>query len=171
MILIYNHVCANCNQTLKHCGMKKFNIHHTRYDVDQMDSEFTRFFCNSCNKLDDFSAMNIIEGQIQNPLTKRRKVSDSDPSTFRKGVQIQILLEEYAEIRISDLEEKKKNPRLIWEEFRADASNYCDCMPKTITEHIPRLVSKSLGRFRFYESPSSGKKYLMRRLIHEDNEE
>lgn len=172
MLILYPEICANCQKTLDDCKMKKFNIHHTRYDVDPLDETFARFFCNSCNKLPEFNSKQIIEGQKQFPLFRDRNVSDSDPTTFRKGERIQSLLEEYLERRMCEIEEKpnKKN-RIHWLEFRKDASNYCDCMPKTITEHMPRVVSKALGRFKFYESPSSGTKYIVRRTSHDDEDE
>jgi len=172
MLILYPEICANCQRTLSGCGMKKFNIHHTRYDIDPLDETFARFFCNSCNKLPDFSAKQIIEGQKEFPLYRDRKVSDSDPTTFRKGERIQSMLEEYLERRMCQVEENtEKKDRILWLEFRKDASNYCDCMPKTITEHMPRVLSKDLGRFKIYESPSSGKKYIVRRTSHDEEEE
>jgi len=165
MQTMYSEVCACCQRTLEQCEIKKFNIHHTRYDVNKLDPYYCRFFCNSCNRLDEFSYEKIIEGQKKNKINKREQ-KDSDPITILKSEQIVEDLAEYLESRMEEV--STKNRRIDWIEFRNDASTYCNCMPKTIVEHIIRLVSKEYGRFYFYDSPADHRKYI---CFREDKQE
>jgi hypothetical protein len=165
MQIMYVEVCASCQRTLEQCNMKKFNIHHTRYDIEKLDPYWCRFFCNSCNKLKEFSYEKIVEGQNKFKINKREQ-KDSDPVTFLKSEQIAENLKEYLDLRMEQV--RHKNRRLDWIEFRNDASTYCECMPKTITEHIVRLVSKEYGRFYFYSSPADHRKYI---CFREDKQE
>ena len=139
--------------------MKKFNIHHTRYDVHPMNATFARFFCNSCNKLGEFSYLEILKGQQINPLSdKDYSYNEHDPKPFVKGEIIRVRLKQYLANRMEEV--KLTTRRLNWLDFRGDASDFLDCQPKTITEHMSAIVSTRNKLYRFWVS-SDRKKYIV----------
>lgn len=163
MLLIYIEICSCCTRTLTECKMKKFLIHHTRYDVDPLDPKFTRFICNSCNKDSTLTVACIKEQNEKDPLTDYPTNTDkTSPKTFQKGEIIDKLLRRYLPNRLNEEEEEtgNKDPKLLYEDFRADASEYCGCLPKAIDEHMIPLVSKLEGIYMFYESPADLKTYV-----------
>lgn len=107
--VIYPEICSHCQKTLKECGMDKFYLHHTRYDVDPKDIEYIRFMCKSCNKLELFSRKTIEEYCLRNPLGQRPyNPSPTAPRTFTKGEIIESRLRQYLPRRLVKKEKEWK---------------------------------------------------------------
>ncbi len=156
-------VCSCCQKTKAELKIKKFNIHHTRYDVDPLDPLFTRFICNSCNKHPNLSVETIWEYNKRNPLPDLPNERDSStPKTFQKGEIIHKKLREYLPRRLMEESERTQNPspKIKYEEFRADASNYCGCLPKAIDQHMENLCATNEGLYKFYSSPKDEEPYV-----------
>jgi len=163
MLEIQVEVCACCNGTKKDKKISLFNIHHTRYDVDPLDPRYTRFLCNSCQQDPQLTVEKIWNENKRNPLPDLPSSRDpATPKTFQKGEKIHKRLREYIPRRLMEESEKKQTPtpKLLYEDFRADASNYCECLPKAIDQHMESLCSKEEGIYRFYISPKDEETYL-----------
>lgn len=158
---MYPEVCSCCMSTLKEKVVDKFNIHHTRYDVNPLDPEFTRFICNSCNKDSSLTLEQIRKQQEKHPLSKLPEPSDpATPKTFQKGELIDKKLRDYLPRRLSESFETNGIDKILYVDFKNDAAEYCGCMPKTIDEHIGPMVSKAEGIYRLYDSPKDDKEYI-----------
>jgi len=156
-------ICCKCQSIKKEKKVDKFNIHHTRYDVDPLDSRYTRFLCNSCQQDPDLTVGKIWQENKRNPLPELPSIRDpATPKTFQKGEKIHRRLCEYLPRRLMEESDLTQNPspKLLYEDFRADASNYCGCLPKAIDQHMEALCSKEEGLYRFYISPKDEETYV-----------
>ena len=156
MLDLYIEVCAKCNATKKEKGVDKFKIHHTRYDVNPLDPRYTRFLCNGCQQDPDLTVEKIWKENQRNPLPDLPSKNDpATPRTFQKGEIIQKRLSEYLPRRLMEESERtfSPDPKLLYEDFRADACSYCNCLPRAMDQHMEVLVAKSEGLYMFYESP------------------
>ncbi len=163
MLEVQVEICAICRKIKAEKGVEQFNIHHTRYDVDPLDCRYTRFLCNSCNKDPSLSVEKIWENNKKNPLPELPSVRDpATPKTFMKGEIIDKKLQEYLPRRLMEESERTDNPspKLLYEDFRADACNYCGCLPKAMDQHMEVIVAKTEGLYRFYISPKDEQTYV-----------
>jgi len=163
MLEINIEVCSSCCATKKEKLVTQFNIHHSRYDVDPLDARYTRFLCNSCQQNPELTVEKIWEYNKRNPLPELPSENEpSTPKTFQKGEKIHRRLKEYIPRRLMEESEKTQNPspKLLYDDFRADASNYCECLPKAIDQHMESLCSKMEGVYKFYISPKDQQFYV-----------
>jgi len=156
-------ICGLCGATKKEKKVEKWKIHHTRYDIDPLDSRYTRFLCNSCQQDPDLTVEKIWAYNKKNPLPDLPSSRDSSaPKSFQKGEIIHKRLKEYIPRRLMDESDRTDNPapKLLYEDFRADASNYCGCLPNAIDQHMENLCSKEEGLYKFYTSPKDELQYV-----------
>lgn len=163
MLEIQVEICHLCRATKKERGVDRFKIHHTRYDVDPLDPRYTRFLCNICQQHPDLTVQKIWEQNKKNPIPELPSVRDpATPKTFQKGEIIHRKLLDYLPRSLMEESERTgdPSPKLLYEDFRADASNYCKCLPKAIDQHMENICSKREGLYRFYISPKDEQTYV-----------
>jgi len=145
MMELYPEVCACCKKTKHQLEITQLKIHHTRYDVDPKDAQYTRFLCNSCQQDPSLKVDVIRNENLKHPLEKYPEPTDpASPRTFQKGERTAKLLREYLPRRLCEESENtgNPNPKLRWEDFRNDASEYCGCLPKAIDQQIQAQRSR-----------------------------